>query len=1215
MLGRLLHTAASSLNPSNYSRNPPPLESTFEEEHTRSLLFPDASLLHQRNNQFYPLHNGLASPTNSSGGFDDRGGLDLDASGDLRVMIAQDALGDQDDPNLLLDTRNPFGHLNALSPSSPPLSRHHRGPSSAHQSPTSPFLPRFSPLSSAPSSNTALDRSRFRSQTLPLTQEDALHSIANTDTKDDTKALLNCMFGAAAPHSKSASTKLHIVTTEHSGSTSTSPVANHEIPSANRRDVWRREPLSRAHTYSSPPSASQQSHSRSGSGSDPSGGKDALLLTRMFSVNLPEAVESTADVPSRREALPRGSDSSYPFPDMQAREHQGPQKRKKLREKKTPAYAVSVLIQLPSTPSSTSQPSSRRSYNTHRPTDSAATSFGSEKQNSWAFVESPLRENYNAQSQADNVEQFLEVIVDRWEMVIRSLSHLEAQATKLILAKLKEIDSRQQLALLPKPPKEKSMQRTNQRIIQLPPYALSDLKGLRDLANHTLVRLAQAVNIPRVLCGQNRWGPFLDEARWVTRWIGGKEHNFFFFNLLTAFLGNHTQWLAFLGPEWHKRRYQLQRTAIRTTEPLINNRTILICPTKMAARRILFLLSSFLPGAHFNETFGSPLRPGTSMSTRCSSAHSPTFGQGSFTRQQSLRRALNKRATENRLASRSVERPCLSTSASSNEYEHLEIVRLQRKDSDTRSIKTEDLPIPANDMSTRKSSAATTSTVTPNPTTPIAHFSSLSARGSDYFPHRDAVDSQGSVASAHLLKSLGRSGSGTESEAHTNSSKWGSLISGVTFWSGRQDSSSGLSELSTSQSSQDTGQSRLNSRGKDQSQRSPSKLSQMVSEVGRSDDMDSTSTAKSVPINGNRRQLSAKASPEFTGAGLSPEIVTAEGSPLKLMVDEREGIVDVDFGLPGFFASSQISHPNRRLERFPEIPSSASLDGLASLHSHTSTANVSSNGGESTCINVAGWLKQYHEDFVLQSVRPYGELEAEIKASMSAEPTPTYALPASTPGDLTTAVEQWADVCSTLIADSRNCTIKRIRLRRKIIQKDLQPNGNVPDQPLTNTATPAVTTPSKTGHTAFETVEENFTTESIMDLDPTLIDAVERVIAQGSHRPSRTGSPSRSHHRSTSNASTKSAAGLMKDVMPPTLVFPPGECKKFIINALEDVVHSVAADLAKHELGRDIHSSQSNDSAATRSIKELVVSRKTEDNALREGVRNWLLSVEQMEGT
>ena len=99
MLGRLLNTAASTLNPAAYSsRNTTQLESVTEEEHTSGLLFPDASLLRRSNTHAYPLQSAFNSPNASSAGaYDDRGGgIELDAAKDFRVIVAQNALGDRD---------------------------------------------------------------------------------------------------------------------------------------------------------------------------------------------------------------------------------------------------------------------------------------------------------------------------------------------------------------------------------------------------------------------------------------------------------------------------------------------------------------------------------------------------------------------------------------------------------------------------------------------------------------------------------------------------------------------------------------------------------------------------------------------------------------------------------------------------------------------------------------------------------------------------------------------------------------------------------------------------------------------------------------------------------------------------------------------------------------------------------------------------------------
>src|SRR5438552_3954131 len=97
MLGRLLSSAASSLNPAPPSTRPTTsLESVQEDIHTRNLLFPDTSLLHQPHGHLYPLSGDALSPTGASAsGFDCYGDLDLESPRDVRILIAQDATGTQ----------------------------------------------------------------------------------------------------------------------------------------------------------------------------------------------------------------------------------------------------------------------------------------------------------------------------------------------------------------------------------------------------------------------------------------------------------------------------------------------------------------------------------------------------------------------------------------------------------------------------------------------------------------------------------------------------------------------------------------------------------------------------------------------------------------------------------------------------------------------------------------------------------------------------------------------------------------------------------------------------------------------------------------------------------------------------------------------------------------------------------------------------------------
>ncbi|KAI5308254.1 hypothetical protein KEM55_006173, partial [Ascosphaera atra] len=232
--------------------------------------------------------------------------------------------------------------------------------------------------------------------------------------------------------------------------------------------------------------------------------------------------------------------------------------------------------------------------------------------------------------------------------------------------------------------------------------ASSNLLAVRDEAARTIRRICTALRIPRVPTGQARWGVWRDEARWIARALTartndpratnrrrkslsfnlaaaptpaqqGRDHQFFHV-LITAFLGNHTEWITqFLGPDWRKMRRwwaahremppqlwwaqhahqhqqrdqhgqsqghshgagqgtkppsesppslsswflereeqqkqyaqlqaQAQHRRSRGEEIVpITNRTVIVSPDKMMSRRLIFVLSSFLPMQNQQKT-------------------------------------------------------------------------------------------------------------------------------------------------------------------------------------------------------------------------------------------------------------------------------------------------------------------------------------------------------------------------------------------------------------------------------------------------------------------------------------------------------------------------------------------------------------------------------------------------------------------------------------
>ena len=1214
MLGRLLHTAASSLTPAAYSKSAQLLESATEEQHTRSLLFPDSDVPSS-----YPATSlGGFAPclTSRIGDFDDRGGLDLDSSRDFRVIIAQDALGDQDDPCVLLDTRtqDPFSELvdSSSSTQGGSYAQHRRGTPDCHSPP--------SPLS--PVSNRQPKRTPITSPTGPLQRKNRSSTVSEVshtmecranrdlDTKDATRTFLGCMFGASNATKSGSSTKMHVLSANpkdlNISKGKRAPMDGSDLISS--REGWKREPLARAHTYGT----SSVPQTRPGSTSEAGIVRhDTILVTRVFNVNLPESEAALGDFSE----LPPASvkpPSSYLSPSQFMT---GPDlKRHKLREKKTPAFAISILVQLPCRLGS--RPSSRRGAQTPRSVrhgDSVSSSFGSELQSSWTFLDSlPLTLPHRAQ--VDNIDSRIDLLVDHWDVITRTLSNLERQASLNILELLKQADDASG-APLPKLPKEKTMQRTNQRIIQLVPWALAPSEDLRDAALHAIRRVCLALRIPRVAVGRGilSAGPWPEEARWVARFCGGREQNFFLFNLLTAFLGSHTEWLATLAPEWYRRRHQEQPKTRQDPEPIVS-RTVVLCRDRSVSRRLIFLLASFLPGRVHGDGIVLPVRPSSSMFLWHPSSQSPPLPH--HAKQGSLRRTVNRRAHEHRLAGTSSKQG-LSISAPSNESDNFDqnnpretaTTTMLRKPSDNRSIRTTaNLPIPNIDLSTRKSSAGTTSTVTPMPTTPVAHFSSGSNKAVGNFPFDVPAEGTDSIASADLARHLRRNSNGStvgNGGSNVASTKWGSLLSGVSgFWSTRGDSSGSTSGFTLPSITSSAEGHQLGPQSIPDIRNPRSKLEQMADEVSTSEEF--IKSSRMLPLQGR--------SPDVDIQGQDARITT---TPLRLKVDENEGVIDVDVGLPGFLSSSlesSIGSPPPRAPR--HTPSLTSLDGFGSTHTSASYRNMLPYAESRKLPNVAGFLERYHQDFALQAVRPYAEIEAEIKASMSAEPTP-FAAVALSPSDSSHPDTHWAFVCSTLIADVRTFSVKRLNLRRKITSMttaiDEARSVSRPDTPDAGASSPSKLTKPTKRSSCEPSPDEVFTSELVVDLDTTLTDAIERILVRGNGCASPPSSTARaSHARNASNttaattatiAASTSAIGSVKDTLLSTYeCYPQDECRKLVISALEDVVRSVNDDLNEDHRGRDIYPPTHAEPSSRR--------EKVEENALRGGVRQWLISVE-----
>ncbi|PGH19529.1 hypothetical protein AJ80_03864 [Polytolypa hystricis UAMH7299] len=1211
MLGRLLNTAASSLNPASYtSRNAAQLESVTEEEHTSGLLFPDASLLRRSNTHAYPLQTSTVSPSASAArSFDDRGGVELDASKDFRVVIAQNAIGDRDEPCVLLDTLNQGERQRprelGLDGRQNPTRRNHSRSSSLAKSIKRPSTisaqSSFQDVShtSEPSNFRKVDipdtspffRARYRSSTFSPIAGDNDYHHSRTAVGSNELGLLNCIFGSSAFSYRGSSTKMHVLPIE---------AEPYEVDNFAPTTMRHRAPLSRAYTAGPHSSSSSLSQERMNSSTDArssTAGKVTVLVTRMFSVNLPEGRRSSTDAVYDPASPYTGS---FRDTDISAT---GPGKRKKIKEKKTPMYAVAITVNLPLVSRVSGRPSSQWS-DSLQPAGHVSASLDSDHKWPSFFMD----DNPASLSTASNLDERIDMLVDHWDVITRTLSHLEKLASKEILHLLQKVDSYS--AQQPKPAKPPNMQRTNQTIVQLSANVLSGNSVLKAEAAHAINRISTAIRIPRVITGQSRWGVWREEARWIARYLSDKEHNFFFLVLITAFLGNHTEWLSSLSPDWYRRRYYLQQKAQQDAEPTIPSRTIIISSDKMTARRLIFVLSAFLPAQQRSDMMSSPLRPGTAASLRPISQSPPG---APFLRQESLRRTINRRARARHLGGDGDDSHKRSTSASSNEtptppLDEMDFVKSidaskARRDSDVRSIRTASLPIPSNDVTSRKSATVATATAAPSTATPVPHFASQGRQRDRSRGTNPSLESSESAASANLLQNLRRSESSNltaESNGRPGHTRWGSLLSG--FWGSR--------EATTGEASKDQAQRRMSVAS------STLPRSENIDTVH--DKLDNMTTRPGNELVGNVVSIGNVSIPAFSTTQLptsepegafnpKPTVETqVPSSPVKLAVGFDDGVIDVEVPLPGFMSLSSSGDSTLASPRKTRT-SMTSLDGVPSVQSMTS--GLFGKDYDRPNVNVAGWLKRYHEDFILQAVHPYSELEAEIRRSMSAEPTPLQASPSSL-SDFSPNSEKWVDVCTTLIADTRTFTMKRLRLRRRVSinaagAAGTPPANSSPASPFDVTASMQFPPSANSTAPAPVDTEEIFIEEPVMDLDGTLVDAVERVLArsgQTSMVHSRAPSPNRSRRdKSTSNQGPDKHT--TEDV--PSIEVPRNECKKMVLGALEEVVRSVAAERCQDEVRAGLGVITGHTGRGRWGPNPAT------GNTLREGIRRWLLDIEE----
>ena len=1196
MISRLLQSATTTFTHHSANRPQAPLESITEEAHTRDLLFPElvASGLIQFDGLPSFAGRVLATPKDAAS-YDDHGGLDFASSDDVRIILAQDADHQYQSPQVLFDSGSQTGnnsqnakHMEESGPFSQQKStlrgkaktcsqtfssRQGQTPNvlsypDAQPIPVSPLSPRSSECKPR---GAFVEARLARHSALDSAHNDvgAIRIKAAKEEKEDTDAILGCVFGAAGFRLED-STKLHVIPRrvsefadlEHKHSETFQPKSSHGLPR-------KRTPLFR--------SMSDVGKEITGVGNDDdddeeiakvASARPAIMFTRLFSINPPDSASEVkhSSHPTSGVNIDQVREQSI---DKVLASAKSDTLAATVSQRKAPMYAVTVVLQLPGEGS----PPGLRSQKSQTGLSTSCSSFNG------SVLPSPRHaEHHKLPRMSDAavspifdpaLKANISYVLAHWRIISRSMELLEATARQKLLEILAAIPV---TTVMSPPPvrngsrKSKAPKRPSQQKIHVLPGCLQHLHEIQKEASVMAQTIVSGMKARRVCTGQDRWGAWKEEARWVNRWAGNRDQNFFFYNILTAFLGGHTAWLDSLSPSWYRRQSEARRRHHSTDDSGVGQRTVIVANDKMAARRLLFLLAAFVPGSRPGLALQVPNLPQVDRSTFKKTTTIPT-GNGQFFKRSALRLHEAKSGTGKGSGhGRSVS---FSVLENDKRFKHMAAPTiLDRRGSESASVRISSF---TNDKKSKGLRKASTSTTLADSDIPIPHIASPSMTVSPGVTSRRR-QSGNSLASASLTHNL------KNSESVLSSSPWNSVAGG--FWSIRSTSSTDGTDSRFLASSP--------------SKRRPSKLAQMVTEIESPDDDAAPSWRDSFPQRSSSHPpldqpfQKQDSSEEVSSARNIPFKPRVERMPLKLSFSEEDGYLDVSLS-PSDSWNSSLASSFTSL-RMPVLASSSSFDSREHYSGHETPLPESGLQHARPTVEVAGWLKTYHPCFELQAVRPYSSLTDEIKASMYADSklaSPIHYQPDGTEGE-------WTDVCATLVANTTTFTIERLRLLRRTKTSSLE-SSSVPE-----------TVPA--GSLLYE---EKLITESVMELDAILTDAVERLL-------SRSGGSSRTHSRAPSPKPTSQPFGSVRTTNarrtpssipteadaplrhhrldgPPVMDASATDCEKVLKIALQDVVRSVLTEKQ--------HGPSENGRAHR---------YREPDSALREGTRKWLTDLEQV---
>ncbi|EPS38061.1 hypothetical protein H072_8225 [Dactylellina haptotyla CBS 200.50] len=1049
-----------------------PVNDEAEDAHTRALLY-------QGNN--------TVSTCNCA---------DNDGQGcirDVRVIIAQDSVNGE-----------------------PKLTIYDSVPIAQSQS----FIPRKADAPAHPTSGTPRNRRRSGARL----SVSGIQFTPNTGLEDERKVLQECMFGSSIMAYKGPSTKVHVLpsapqTTTAAHTTSTS------APNTLRRNSLKAPAMGHI-------SASTQDLTFGSNNS--SEDIKSVLITRTFNVILPStsAGNSTSQhqqhhvsfkVPSREDAPVTpgssvGSTHGFPFPTMNSKAGTPPSALKAVKPPKTINYAIGLIISIPN--NSVHQTSNAA----HVPTNTRHGRLSGDIEfiDPLATIRRPNQAPLPDELAENLVDNRMDLVTKNWDIITRTLNELQIVATQRITATL----NAKTIILSP-------ATYGPQRKTSLDTASLMNDNVIRDEVERQRWRITTGLQIPRVITGQGRWSEWRDEAKWAGTTFGGRDRNFFFLALLTAFLGHHPDWLDVLAPPAYRRRHVQKQRTLGKEDAYLPSRTVVVCDNKFVSRRLVYLLAAFLPERSSPTTHWA----GDYTSSNRSTVSDDGLGRSPPSKGPEFKREIR------RVPSKLSMVEGVDESDNSNLTSTWDVPRVSHGDDKDKTpsrvgtslpthFGTSQLPIP---FSAPRKAPSTTTT-----DSMVPHAANLSSSFKREHPE-PRPGSSGSSVSVSLMQTLRRSGSNNtsgntnESSGGTNVSGWGSFLSSI--WSSpRSRGSPSVASSLASTVADDTNAENGNFR------RTGTGLSDNVYD----DEHHGYPSMYDVQED-SIRPLAFSPPTHWHQDGIrTPGF---EESTLRYSVDD-DGIIDVDIpmGLPAVQPTFDMgglgalgSSPLPSSPTSTNAAESSMENSLISLSALTLLPPFPQATGESdTTGNVAAELDRFHPDFILQAVKPYKELEMDVRRGMLSEPTPAFV---PTPSNENGREEaKWIDICSTLIADTTTMKIKRLTLRRKKRPTPLFSQHLMPSQLVSHS------------FMRDEHDKEEFVEEDVMDMEELLVSAVEKVIADP---PAKATVPSRA-------ASVKSPKTRPQNPRRRTDVLDiktiDHDTRKVVLGSLEDVVRKVADD-------------------------------------------------------